>query len=303
MITETPPLSGTSGVPRTPGPSRSPRARRPLAVAAPAVALVAALGLVPAPASAQDAAEILDRMLDEYEARAEGIDDYTMVQSFMGFRTTSYFVKEMQEGRPVFRLQSASADGMEMDDSGPGTLDDIYAMGEDFKENARYLGRETVDGFETHVVAVDELEDTELGQQIGTESEFRPVSGRLYIDPELYVPRRMIFDGELINDDGVHDVNMTMDLQDYREHQGLLVAHNTVMTVQGLGAAIDDEARAQFEQMEKELAEMPPEQRRMVESMMSEQLEQFRAMMAGEDEPMVIEVQVSEVRVNSGPPG
>lgn len=277
----------------------TPRITRPiraLAVAATAVALATA------PASAQDASEILDRMLDEYETRAEGIDDYTLVQSFMGFRTTSYFVKEMQDGRPVFRLRSASADGMEVDDSGPGTLDDIYAMGEDFKENAEYVGRETVDGFNTHVIAITDLESTELGQQIGQESEFRPVSGRLYLDPELYVPRRMIFDGELHNDDGVHDVTMTMDLQDYQEHQGLLVAHNTVMTVRGLGAAIDDEARAQFEQMEKELAEMSPEQRRMVESMMSEQLEQFRAMMAGEDEPMVIEVQVSEVRVNSGPP-
>ena len=48
-------------------------------------ALAAALGLTTAPAAAQDAAEILDRMLEEYETRAEGIDDYTMVQSFMGY--------------------------------------------------------------------------------------------------------------------------------------------------------------------------------------------------------------------------
>jgi hypothetical protein len=277
--------------------SRTSWSIRTLALAAVTVALAAA------PAGAQDAVEILDRMLDEYEARAESIDDYTLVQSFMGFRTTSYFVKQMKDGRPVFELQSASADGTEVDRSGAGTPDDIYAMGEDFKESADYEGRETVNGFDTHVISISDLESTELGQQIGQDSEFRPVSGRLYLDPELYVPRRMIFDGELINDDGTHEVTMTMDLQDYQEHQGLLVAHTTVMTVQGLGAAIDDDARAQFEQMEKELAEMPPEQRRMVESMMADQLEQFRAMMAGEDEPMVIEVQVSEVRVNSGPPG
>jgi len=113
----------------------------------------------------------------------------------------------------------------------------------------------------------------------------------------------MIFEGERENAEGVHAVTSTMDLLDYQEHDGMLVAHQTLMTVEGLGAAIDEDARAQFEQMERELENMPPEQRRMVESMMADQLEQFRAMMAGEDEPMVIRVQVSDVRVNTGPPG
>ncbi|MDX1495775.1 MAG: hypothetical protein R3253_17020 [Longimicrobiales bacterium] len=255
------------------------------------------------PASAQSASEIIDRMLAEYEARTEGIDNYTLVQDFMGFQATSYFVKEMQDGRPVFKLQDVSAGGMDMDDAGPGTVDEIYAIGEDFKDNATYLGQETVDGYATHVLEISDLENTELGQQMGQDSEFRPISGRLFLDAENYMPRRMIFQGELENSEGVHSVTSTMDLQDYRDHQGLLVAHRTIMTVDGLGAAIDDEARAQFEEMERELANMPPAQREMVESMMADQLEQFRAMMAGDDEPMVVEVAVSDVRINAGPPG
>lgn len=266
---------------------------------------LASLVLVPTatPAAGQDAAEIIDRMLAEYEARTAGIENYTLVQDFMGFQATSYFVKEMEDGRPVFKLQNVSAAGMDMDDAGPGTVDEIYAIGEDFKENASYLGQETVDGYPTHVVQINDLEDTELGQQMGQDSEFRPISGRLFLDADNYMPRRMIFEGELENSEGVHAVTSTMDLQDYRDHQGLLVAHRTVMTVDGLGAAIDEEARAQFEEMERELANMPPEQRQMVESMMADQLEQFRAMMAGDDEPMVVEVAVSDVRINAGPPG
>ena len=257
------------------------------------------------PASAQSAGEVIDAMLDAYEARTEGIDDYTLVQSFMGFETVSYFVKEMEDGRPVFRMRESSSAGMDMDveEAGPGTLDEIYAIGEDFKQNAEYLGRETVDGSEVHVLEIDDLEETSFGQSIAQDSEFRPVSGRLYLDAERYVPRRMVFQGELTNPEGTHSVTSTMDLMDYRDHQGMLMAHRTVMTIEGLGAAIDEEARAQFEQMEEELANMPPEQRRMVESMMSEQLEQFRAMMQGDDEPMVVEVEVREVRVNAGPPG
>lgn len=262
-----------------------------------------ALASTAVPLAGQSATEIIDRMLAEYEARTEGIDNYTLVQDFMGFQATSYFVKELVDGRPVFKLQNISASGVNVNDAGPGTLDEIYALGDDFKDNARYLGRETVEGRETYVLEISDLENTELGQQMGQDSEFRPISGRLFLDTEEYMPRRMIFEGELENDDGVHSVTSTMDLQDYREHQGMLVAHRTVMTVKGLGAAIDEDARAQFEQMERELATMPPEQRRMVETMMADQLEQFRAMMAGEDEPMVVQVEVSEVRVNAGPPG
>lgn len=255
------------------------------------------------PVVAQSAGEIIDRMLDAYEARTEGIADYTLVQRFMGFETVSYFVKEMEDGRPVFRLQESTAGDMEMEEAGPGTLDEIYAIGEEFKRNAEYVGRETVAGVDVHVLDITDLESTSFGRSMAQDSQFRPVSGRIYLDAETYVPRRMVFDGELTNPEGTHQVTSTMDLEDYRDHQGMLIAHRTVMTIEGLGAAIDEEARAQFEQMEEELANMPPEQRQMVEAMMSEQLEQFRAMMEGDDQPMVVEVEVQEVRVNAGPPG
>ena len=55
--------------------------------------------------------------------------------------------------------------------------------------------------------------------------------------------------------------------------------------------------------MQRELEALPPEQRAMVESMMAGQLEQFRAMMEGEDAPVTVQILVSEVRVNQGPPG
>lgn len=274
----------------------------PRTVGAAALAIVV-LAATAGSVSAQSAADIIDRMLEEYEARTAGVDNYTLVQDFMGFSATSYFVKEMVDGRPVFKLQSMNAAGMSMNDGGPGSLDEMYAMGDDFKDNATYVGRETIDGRETYVLEITDLEDTDFGQQMGQDSEFRPISGRLFLDAEEYMPRRMIFEGELENAEGVHAVTSTMDLLDYQEHDGMLVAHQTLMTVEGLGAAIDEDARAQFEQMERELENMPPEQRRMVESMMADQLEQFRAMMAGEDEPMVIRVQVSDVRVNTGPPG
>ena len=43
-------------------------------------------------------------------------------------------------------------------------------------------------------------------------------------------------------------------------------------------------------------------QRKMMESMMKGQMENFEQMMSG-DGPMSVEVRVKEVRINSGPPG
>lgn len=275
---------------------RTTRRLRPLALGA-TILVVAAV-----PAAAQSASEIIDRMLTGYEARTEGVDDYTLVQDVMGVETASYFVKEMRDGRPVFRLRASDGGAVEMEE-GPGSLGEIYAIAEELEENATYLGTESVAGYDTHVLALEDLAETGLAEDFGQDAEFTPRRGTLYLDVESYIPRRMVVEGELINAEGTHTVTSTMDMEDFREHQGLLVAHRTVMTVEGLGAAIDEDARAQFEEMERELENMPPEQRRMVESMMADQLEQFRAMMAGEDEAMVIEVRVREVRVNAGPPG
>lgn len=255
-------------------------------------------------ATGQDAGAIIDRMLDAYEERTEGIDDYTLVQQVMGFETVSYFVKEMDGGRPVFRLQEMSAAGGGVERSNPGGLDEIYAAGEDFKKNAAYVGRDEVDGQDVHVVALDDLRASAFGRSMAaSDQNFVPTEGRLYLDVESYVPRRMVFAGELTNPEGVHQVTSTMDLLDYRDVDGMMVAYRTVMTVEGLAAAIDEEARAQFEEMERQLENMSPSQREIVESTMAEQLDQFRAMMSGEDEAMVVEVTVQEVRVNAGPPG
>jgi hypothetical protein len=255
--------------------------------------------LVAAPAHAQSAAEIVDRMLAEYERRAENVDNYTVVQDVMGFETVSYFEKEIVDGRPVFRLRSAG--GMEASES-VGDFDEIYAMGDELAQRAEYAGIERVDDYDLHVLDIDSFEGLGLEQNVTPDSDFRPTSGRLFIDVDTYAPRRFEFEGEMTNDDGVHTVTSTVMMGDYREVEGLLLPFRTVVQVEGLGAAIDPEMRAQFEDMQRELEAMPESQRAMVEQMMAGQLEQFRAMMEDEGAPMTVQVTVREVSVNQGPP-
>jgi hypothetical protein len=264
--------------------------------------LASSLLLIASPVGAQSASDIVARMLSEYERRTESIENYTLIQDAMGLETVSYFEKEMLDGRPIFRLRRSSAGGLEVGDTGQGSLDEIYSMGDELGRRATYDGVQRVDDYDLHVLQVTDFTGLGFGRNVTPDSEFAPRSGTLYLDVDTYAPRRLEFEGEMTNEQGVHTVTSTVEMGDYREVNGMLVAYRTVVEIAGLGAAIDPETRAQFEEMQRELENLPPEQRAMVESMMSGQLEQFRAMMSGDDAPMTVQILVREVRVNQGPP-
>ena len=246
--------------------------------------------LVATSVAGQSVADIVDRMYEAYERQAAGVDNYTVVQTIMGFESVDYFEKEMVDGRPVFRRSNAGGGG-------------FFLIGPDLVEHARYAGREQIDGSSVHVLAVDDVSALDIAPQTGSDDmDFVPRRARIFIDDEIMALRRMEFVGDATTDDGVHEVTMRMDLLDYRDVSGLLIPHHSVMEIEGFGAMIDPEMQAQFEEMERQLADLPPEQRQMMERMMGPQIEQMRQMMSGGDGGMTVEVRVTDVRVNSGPP-
>lgn len=253
------------------------------------------------PVTAQSARDIVDEMLAAYEARMTGIENYTLVQGVMGFETVTYHEKEVSaDGRSVFRTRVGSMAGQE---GSPATgIDDVYAIGDDLANRSEYLGRESFNGHDVHVLDILDLQGTGFGENVAQDSEFAPTRGRVYLDADTYVPRRLLFEGEMTRDGSVLPLTATMDMDDYRDVQGLLIPYRTVTTIEGLAAAIDPDVRAQFEQMQRELEAMPPQQRQMIESMMADQMRQFEAMMADDSAPMTVEVFVTDVRVNEGPP-
>lgn len=246
----------------------------------------------------QSAADIVSEMLDAYESRIANVDNYTVTQTVMGFETVTRFEKEVVNGRPVFRTRSIGAGGMEMNSPATG-VDDVYAMGEELAARARYLGRERINDYDVHVLDVTDLSDTAFGRNVTQESEFEPTRGRVYLDVDTYAPRQFVFEGEMTRDGNVVPLTATMEMGDYREIEGMLIPYRMLTTIEGLGAAIDPETRAQFEQMQRELDAMPEAQRRMVESMMADQMKQFEAMMSDDSAPMMIEVIVTSVQVNT----
>ena len=263
---------------------------------------IAVVLIVPAPALGQSVSDIVEQMYEAFEQRAEGVDNYTLVQRTMGFETASYFEKEIVDGRPVFRVREGNTEGFSfsLSDEGVGQ-GDIFLIGPDLIEHGEYAGRDEIDGNPVHVLFVPDLTALELGPPTGSEDmDFEPRSGRIYVDAELMVPRRLEFEGVATTDTGTHDVTMRMNMQDYREVDGLLMAYRTVMEVDGFQAMVDPEMQAQLEEMEAQMANMPEAQRAMMERMMGGQMEKLREAMGG-DGPMTVEVEVTEVRVNSGP--
>jgi hypothetical protein len=265
--------------------------------------LVLATALLPASAASQTASDIVDRMLSAYARRVEGVENYTLVQQTMGFETISYFEKEMVDGWPVFRSRmSLTSPGATADLSTDSGVDGVYAMGEELGRRGRYGGVRSVNDYDLHVIEVSDFAGLNFGGDLAPDSDFRPKSGTFFIDVDTYVPRRVEFVGSITSDDGAHDITSIIEMGDYREVHGMLVPYRTAVSVEGLGQAIDAETRAQFEQMQRELENLPPQQRAMVEQMMAGQLEQFRAMMSGGDAAMTFQALITDVRVNEGPP-
>lgn len=260
---------------------------------------------VPGPASAQTPAEIVDRMVDTFERGAVSVQNYTVVQDVMGFRSELYYEREVQDGRPVFALKQSNTAGFAADLDDDLGVADLYALAPELAEHARYGGTEQVDGTEAHVLLIDDLQVLDLvPAQPSEDAEFRPRTGRILIDGALWVPRRMEFAGDLDTGDRVVEVTSVIDLLDYRSEQGLLLPHRTLVRMEGLGAAIDPDMRAELDQMRRQLEELPAAQRAMVEEMFRGQIEQMEALLSGgDDAAMTVEVAVVEVRVNQGPPG
>jgi hypothetical protein len=266
-------------------------------------ALVTTLAL-PAAGRAQSAADILNRMLSEYERRSQGVENYTIVQETMGIETVTYFEKETVDGHPVFRLRSTRAAGMVMTehDSENDGWDEFYSLAPQMISHAEYLGRDQVEGRAVQVVVVNDLDEIGFGQGPAPEdADFQPELGRFYVDADQWVVRRMEFEGSMTTQGETHDVKSVADFSDFREIDGMLHPFLMDVTVEGFGEALDPEMREQLEEMKRELEQMPEAQRKMVEQMMKAQIENLEQM--GDEGGMKIQIKVKELRVNSGPPG
>ncbi len=256
--------------------------------------LLAVVLAFPPAAAAQSAKEILMTSLEEYERRMEGIDNYTTVQETMGFETSITLERTEVDGRPVFLPKGQEG-------ASSGGMSNFYRMYPKIAERAELEGEALVDGEQCHVVVID-LSGLDLDQEMamGDRGNFVPKKGKLYVDTDDHLIRKMEMEGEITADGESRPMTVVTVLSDYREVEGMLYPFQLHITAIGLAAGMSEEdaekARKGLEEMEKNLEGMDASQRAMVERMMGPQMEKLQKMLeSGQFEITMI---TKEVRVN-----
>ena len=283
-----------------------------------ATLLASLLLLAPGALQAQSARDIMERAIEAYADRMDGVNNYTVTQVVMGMETTMYFVRKEEDGHVAFLpdMTRMTVDGRPMGDSlamSSQGMDSNYFMRDDFVERMRTDGTEDVDGHRCHVLVVDDFEGLDLTDFAGGVGGFQPQSLRMYMDTDDYVTRRMDMAGVMDMNGEQREMSTSVLMLDYREVDGMLFPFRVEISTEGLGQAMGDamgggmseEDRAEMQdmlaQMEKELEKMPEAQRAMMEQMMKGRMEGMSEMVGEAMSAMVVEV--LELKVNGGPPG
>jgi len=247
--------------------------------------------LTPDSASGQSAAEILQATADRYEERMSGIENYTIVQDVMGFAATTYYERGEDGTFTLSSLEGSSAVQR------IPVVDRAHMSR--VAEVSTYEGEQEVGGRSAHVIFV---EDIETPSQPG----FEDGTVRMWIDEEWLVPLQVRMEGTVTVDGKSGPVTSTVVFEDYHDEQGLFHPYTTRITTEGVSELMDvseeqmEEMMRGMEQLQEQLKSMPAAQRAMMERMMGGQLELVQQMLSSGAMDLV--VQVTEVRVNAGPP-
>lgn len=167
----------------------------------------------------------------------------------------------------------------------------------------RITGRREFNGIDALEMTASDLNytQTEDGQQVTWNSV------KMLVDANRYVPLLFTMDGVI--SDGGESRPMTIEREDmdYRNVPGCGDMYRPFKSVMRLGGTMTPEQQAELaeasvklEELEAQMASMPPSQRQMMESMMGPQLEMFRNMASGGG--IEIESSIVELRCNTGLP-
>jgi hypothetical protein len=241
--------------------------------------------------------QVLDNMREAYEKSIRNINDYTVESDLY----TAYHKKVIIDGKPVFKIRT-DIKGM-IPGIGSSTSvghDNIFntEMYEQLRSQASYRGTEQVNGVRTHVLFAPELKSPEQDME-----QAPPMKNvHMYIDADMWVLRRMTADMVIEENDQTKTIQPVFVFDDYRNFDGLLIPFITRMEMGDMDESVSPEdrekARQGMKDLEKQMAEMPEQQRKMMEGMLKPQIERLQKMLAGDKIEFVITVE--EVKVNTG---
>ena len=170
-----------------------------------------------------------------------------------------------------------------------------------FAAIAEFVGVETVDDKQAFHVRADNLN---YSQPTNDGQEFTVNTVSLWIDTQQYVTLKLRMDGIALSDGELRDMYIEKVDTDYRAVGTLYEPYRQTMRMGGIldpaREAEMAESQAQLEDLETQMASMPPSQKAMMENMMGPQIEMLRGIVSGDG--IQVETIVHEIRVNAGLP-
>lgn len=262
------------------------------------------IGLLPASTLAADAESIIDKVLELQDERREGIDRYVVEHKVMGQTSKVVFERTTvtgADGEPVETFSVVMPDNVAVTgDDAVITRDEFDGMAEnavhtiaDFRDSAKLVGTESVDGRDAYHLVAENLNRTQTFEQ---GSSFTLQTINVWVDTDEYVTLKVTMDGLIDTDGSPRPVSMEKLDQDYRNVPGsnLYESYRQVMRMNGVMTDETreqvEQARVQLEEFDQQLLEMPQSQRDMMMNMMGEQIEMMRKLVAGEGLEIITEV-------------
>lgn len=241
--------------------------RRPRVVCT-AFALVLAFAAGPLAGQPADAATVVRAALEHHRERTEGIAKLVQEVRFQGTgdrSVTLELVRDTVAGVPVFVPEGrsgAAAASTSSDRLSEGPVAFLARFG---GRMAR-VGTDTVDGHRTHVLALTDFAGTTVDSVVplagGLIEDFTPEELRLHLDADSYVPRRMAFEGTMVQRGTKRLFRYDVRFRDYRTVDGWL--HPFLQegaTETGFSDAERLEMERMIERMRSGLEDAPPERR------------------------------------------
>jgi len=275
------------------------------------------LFLLPASVYGQSASDILRNLADTHAERVDGIDNITVVSKVEGSmamfdQMTTYYTRT-EDGDSFTarsRMEGGMADMLQDDVPSPMQNDPFLInsmVAGYFADTATHEGSADVDGHATEIIFIEDMTPLartmaeEQGEDFDESTEVTDV--RFYIDTDAQVIRRI--EAKMTSDFGagipggeseIRTADMTFNLSDYREVEGIFYPFHMHMALEGIMSEGElAQMRQQMEQMESQLDQMPPAQREQIEEMMGG----MEGLLSG---TIDFATRTTEVRVNDGPP-
>lgn len=184
-------------------------------------------------------------------------------------------------------------------------------MPAEYTRNMREMrSKMRVNGFSTY----NDREVVDIGadglnmSQVSNGQEMNCQSMEMLIDTEWYVPVYFKMNCSVADGGETRQMSIERDTSDFRTVPGCGSYREPFRAVMRIGGVMTPEQQAQMaeasvqlEEFEKQLASMPPEQRKMMEGMMGGQLDMIRGMASGGGVMEIVQ-ETLELRCNTGLP-